>query len=101
MAVKIRLTRVGAKKQPAYRVVVMEEHSKRDGKSVERLGYYDPRAEPPTVVLNEERTKYWLGVGAQPTSAVGVLLRKAGISDKYVKMRAARKSKSEKAAEEA
>ena len=93
MSVKIRLSRVGAKKQPTYRVVVAEERSKRDGRIVERLGHYDPRTEPPTIVLNEERTRYWLGVGARPTDAMGVILRRAGISDKYVRERAARKSK--------
>ncbi len=94
MSVKIRLSRIGAKKQPTYRVVVAEERSKRDGRIVERLGHYDPRTEPPTIVLNEERTRYWLGVGARPTDAMGILLRRAGISDKYVREHAARKSKS-------
>jgi small subunit ribosomal protein S16 len=101
MSVKIRLARFGAKKQPSYRIVVAEEHSKRDGRIIEKLGHYDPRTEPPTVVLNEERTQYWLGVGARPTDALGPILKRAGITDKFVKMRAARKSKSEKAAEEA
>jgi small subunit ribosomal protein S16 len=94
MSVKIRLSRFGAKKQPSYRIVVAEEHTKRDGRIVEKIGYYDPRQEPSTVVLNEERTKYWLGVGARPTDAMGPILKQAGISDKYVKQHAARKSKS-------
>jgi len=93
MSVKIRLSRIGAKKQPSYRVVVAEERSKRDGRIVEKIGHYDPRTDPPTVVLNEERTKYWLSVGARPTDAMGPLLKRAGISDKYVKMHTARKSK--------
>jgi small subunit ribosomal protein S16 len=99
VSVKIRLSRFGAKKQPTYRVVVAEERSKRDGRIVERLGMYDPRTEPPTVVLNEERTRYWLGVGARPTDALGPILKRAGISDQYVKLRAARKSKAAKAEE--
>ena len=94
MSVKIRLSRFGSKKQPTYRVVVAEERSKRDGRIVEKIGYYDPRHEPSTVVLNEERTKYWLSVGARPTDAMGPILKQAGISDKYVKQHAARKSKS-------
>ncbi len=94
MSVKIRLSRVGAKKQPSYRVVVAEERSKRDGRIVERLGHFDPRTDPPTIVLNEERTRYWLGVGARPTDAMGIILRRSGISDKYVRLHAARKSKS-------
>jgi small subunit ribosomal protein S16 len=99
MSVKIRLSRIGAKKQPTYRIVVAEERSKRDGSPVERLGYYDPRTDPPTIVLNEERTRYWLSVGARPTDALGVILRRAGITDKYVKTRTARKSKAVKAEE--
>ncbi len=94
MSVKIRLSRFGAKKQPTYRIVVAEERTKRDGRIVEKIGYYDPRHEPSTVVINEERTKYWLGVGARPTEAMGPILKQAGISDKYVKQHAARKSKS-------
>lgn len=94
MSVKIRLSRFGAKKQPSYRIVVAEEHSKRDGRIVEKIGHYDPRTDPPTVVLNAERTQYWLGVGARPTDAMGPILKQAGISDQYVKLRSAGKSKS-------
>ena len=101
MSVKIRLSRYGAKKQPTYRIVVAEERSKRDGRIVEKIGHYNPRTEPPTVVLNEERTKYWLGVGARPTDAMGPILKRAGVSDKYVKMHTARKSKSAQAEEAA
>ena len=97
MSLKIRLSRFGAKKQPTYRVVVAEERSKRDGRIVEKIGHYDPRADPPTVVLNEERTKYWLGVGARPTDAMGPILKRAGITDQYVKLHTARKSKAAKA----
>ncbi|MGE5264667.1 MAG: 30S ribosomal protein S16 [Acidobacteriota bacterium] len=97
MSVKIRLSRLGTKKQPTYRIVVAEERSKRDGRLVERLGHFDPRTDPPTIVLNEERTRYWLGVGARPTDALGIILRRAGISDKYVRQRTARKSKAAKA----
>ncbi|HEX9075255.1 MAG TPA: 30S ribosomal protein S16 [Anaerolineae bacterium] len=97
MSVKIRLSRMGAKKQPTYRIVVAEERSKRDGRLVERLGHFDPRTDPPTIVLNEERTRYWLGVGARPTDALGIILRRAGISDKYVRLHTARKSKAAKA----
>ena len=101
MSVKIRLSRFGAKKQPTYRIVVAEERSKRDGRLVEKIGHFDPRTDPPTIVLNEERARYWLGVGARPTDALGIILRRVGISDKYVKVHAARKSNAEKAAAEA
>jgi len=93
VAVKIRLSRFGAKKQATYRIVVMEARSKRDGRLVEKIGHYNPRTDPPTIVLNAERTNYWLGVGAQPTHSMGRLLRIAGISDKYAKQRTARKKK--------
>jgi small subunit ribosomal protein S16 len=99
VSVKIRLSRFGAKKQPTYRIVVAEERSKRDGRIVEKIGHYDPRTQPATVVMNEERTKYWLSVGARPTDAMGPILKQAGVSDKYVKLHTARKSKSAKAEE--
>ncbi len=92
MAAKIKLTRVGAKKQPTYRVVIQEERSKRDGRFIENLGYYNPRTEPATIVLNQERVNYWLGVGAQPTESVGQLLKTAGITDRYYKVKASKGS---------
>ena len=95
MAAKIRLTRIGSKRQPTYRVIVKEEHSKRDGRYVENLGYYNPRTEPQTIVLNHERVNYWLRVGAQPTEAVGVILRTAGITDKFYRLQAAKKKRGE------
>jgi small subunit ribosomal protein S16 len=79
--VKIRLSRVGAKKQPHYRVVVADAESPRDGRIIERVGYYDPRAEPPTFEVDQERVRYWLSVGAQPTDAVARNLRKLGIME--------------------
>jgi small subunit ribosomal protein S16 len=89
MAAKIKLTRVGAKKQPTYRVVIQEERSKRDGRFIENIGYYNPRAEPATIVINQERVNYWLGVGARPTESVGQLLHIAGITDRYYKRKSA------------
>jgi small subunit ribosomal protein S16 len=74
--VKIRLRRVGAKKQPHYRVVVSDSRSPRDGKFIEMIGHYNPRTEPPTMVVDLERARYWLGVGAQPTDAVRRILEK-------------------------
>ena len=92
MAAKIKLTRVGAKKQPTYRVVIQEERSKRDGRFIENIGYYNPRTEPATIVLNQERVNYWLGVGALPTESVGQLLKSAGITDRYYKARSGKRS---------
>jgi small subunit ribosomal protein S16 len=87
LAAKIKLTRMGAKKQPTYRVVIQEGRSKRDGRFIENIGFYNPRTEPATIVVNQERVNYWLGVGAQPTESVGQLLKTAGITDKYYRMR--------------
>ena len=77
--VKIRLARVGAKKQPYYRIVVADAESPRDGRIVELVGHYDPRTDPPTFDFNEERVRYWLGQGAKPTDAVARMLRKRGL----------------------
>jgi small subunit ribosomal protein S16 len=76
MAVKIRLMRIGKKRQPSYRVVVKEARSPRAGKYIEQVGYYNPLSEPADVRFDEERVKYWLGVGAQPTETVKRLLAK-------------------------
>lgn len=77
---KMRLTRMGAKGQPHYRIVVQEARSKRDGRYVENLGHYNPLTEPSTIVVNAERVNYWLSVGAQPTDSVASLLRRAGVT---------------------
>ena len=79
--VKIRLRRVGAKKQPSYRIVISESTSPRDGRFIEVVGHYNPRTEPETVVVNAERAAYWLSHGAQPTEAVERLLKKQGVYD--------------------
>ncbi len=80
MATRIRLKRVGAKKQPHYRIVVMSSSKPRDGAAIEELGHYDPRAEDPTPVFtNPDRALHWLMTGAQPSDTAKSLLRKAGI----------------------
>ena len=79
MSVKIRLRRTGAKKQPSYRIVVAESRFPRDGRFIEEIGYYNPRTEPSTVKVNEEKAKQWLANGAQPTDTVRALLKKNGI----------------------
>ncbi len=76
--VRIRLSRHGSKKQPTYRVVVADQHSARDGRIVENIGFFNPRTEPETVSIDIERARYWLGVGAQPSQAVERLLKAAG-----------------------
>jgi len=81
--VRIRLRRVGKKGQPSYRIVVCDSRAPRDGKYIESIGFYNPRTEPDTIQINEERALYWLGVGAQPTEAVLRLFEKAGIMEKF------------------
>jgi small subunit ribosomal protein S16 len=79
MAVKIRLTRMGAKGKPSYRVVVANSESPRDGKFLEILGNYDPGKNPAEVFLKEDRIREWLSKGAKPTLTVSQLLEKKGI----------------------
>ena len=79
MAVRIRLTRVGATKQPTYRFVVMDSRSPRDGRSLDTLGHYNPRSEPVEVHIDAAKAAKWLGLGALPSDTVERLFRKAGI----------------------
>ncbi len=80
MAVKIRLTRVGSKKNPIYRVVVADSRSPRDGRFIEIVGRYNPQTEPSTIELDETKVRDWIAKGAQPTEPVSRLMRAAGIS---------------------
>jgi small subunit ribosomal protein S16 len=86
--VKIRLRRVGAKKQPSYRIVVADSRSPRDGRFIEAIGFYDPRTEPHTVEYDEERALYWLSVGAQPTEAVARMFQNKGTLDRLTRLQA-------------
>ena len=79
MAVRLRLTRVGGKKDPVWRVVAADQRSPRDGRVIEIVGQYNPQTSPSTIVLNEERIREWLSKGAQPTGTVRKLLRTQGI----------------------
>ncbi len=79
MAVRIRLTRVGAKKQPAYRVVVADSRSARDSRSIETLGHYNPRTDPVEFVVDAEKAKAWMAKGALPSDTVARLFRNAGV----------------------
>ena len=75
MAVKLRLTRVGSKKNPIYRVVAADSRSPRDGKFLEIVGRYNPQTDPSTIELNEDKVRDWLSKGAQPTESVRKLLK--------------------------
>ena len=79
MAVKIRLTRLGDKKSPFYRVVVTDSRKARDGEYIEKLGTFNPLTNPAEIKLDVERAKYWLGNGAQPTETAGTILVKEGV----------------------
>jgi len=79
MAVRIRLTRVGATKQPSYRVVVADSRSARDSRAIETIGHYNPRTEPIEVNIDADRAKSWLAKGARPSDTVVRLFRNAGI----------------------
>ena len=79
MAVRIRLSRVGAKKQPAYRVVVADARSARDSRSIDTIGHYNPRTEPIELNIDADKAKSWLEKGAQPSDTVVRLFRQAGI----------------------
>ena len=79
MAFRIRLRRVGSRKNPIWRIVVADKRSPRDGRSIETIGQYNAQTEPSTIVLDEERAKYWLEKGAQPSERVAGLLRIKGI----------------------
>jgi small subunit ribosomal protein S16 len=85
--VRIRLRRVGAKKQPYYRVVVADHRSPRDGRHIETIGYYDPRTQPETVAIKEDRALYWLSVGAQPTDVVQRFLDKQGTMERLIRLK--------------
>ena len=85
MALKIRLSRGGAKKRPFYRIVVADSRKPRDGRFIERVGHYDPmlpKEDPKRVVLNEERIRHWLSHGAQPSHRIAVFLSKAEMGEK-------------------
>ena len=83
MAVRIRLRRIGKKKQAQYRLVAAEAAGPRDGRFVEMLGHYNPRVDPPAVSVDEERVLHWLRQGAQPTETAKSLLVRAGVWEKF------------------
>ncbi len=90
MAVRIRLTRVGATKQPAYRVVVMDSRNARDSKAIETLGHYNPRTNPVEFAVDADKTRKWLAQGALPSETVARLLQNAGVMPKSEKKAAAK-----------
>ena len=79
MSVSMRLTRIGGKKDPVWRVVVADARSPRDGRVIETIGRYNAQTDPSTIQIDEERARHWLGQGAQPSDAVRKLLKTQGI----------------------
>ena len=90
MAVKMRLTRLGDKKSPFYRIVVVDSRKARDGEYIEKVGHYNPTAQPAQVVIDAEKAKSWLAKGVQPTETVKALLVHEGVIEKSDKLSAPR-----------
>ena len=86
MAVKMRLTRLGDKKSPTYRIVVIDSRKARDGEYIDNIGHYNPTANPAEVVIDKEKAADWLAKGVQPTETVRALLLNAGIIEKPAKL---------------
>jgi small subunit ribosomal protein S16 len=85
--VKIRLRRVGAKKQASFRVVVADSRAPRDGRFIEQIGFYNPRTDPETLRIDEARALHWLNVGAQPTDSAARLLKTTGTMDRFERLK--------------
>ncbi len=86
--VRIRLRRVGARNQPSFRIVAVDSRVKRDGKYLENLGFYNPRTDPPTVVVHEDKVYRWLSHGAQPSESVERIFGMIGLRERYQRFRA-------------
>ena len=84
MAVKIRLRRIGAKKNPFYRIVVADSRASRDGRFIEEIGYYNPLTEPKVIKVDDEKAIKWMSQGAKPTDTVDRLFKVSGLYDKEV-----------------
>ncbi|MFH2103597.1 MAG: 30S ribosomal protein S16 [Chloroflexota bacterium] len=89
--VRIRLRRIGLKGQPSYRVVVADKESPRDGRFLEIVGFYNPRTDPNTLDLKEDRIYEWMGKGAQPSESVAQLFKSAGVFDRFERFKAGEK----------
>lgn len=81
MALKLRLTRMGSKKKPFYRIVAVDSESRRDGRALDYVGYYNPMVEPADIKIDQDKVKGWIERGAQPTDTVRSLLKKSGFSN--------------------
>lgn len=89
--VRIRLRRTGLKGQPSYRIVIADQESPRDGRFLEIVGHYNPRTEPATLDIKEDRVYEWMSKGAQPTESVAQLFKSAGVLDRFARFKAGEK----------
>ena len=78
MALKLRLTRLGSKKRPLYRIVAVDSQTRRDGRALDYVGHYNPMLDPAEISIDKEKVKHWIELGACPTDTVRALLKKAG-----------------------
>ena len=103
MSVKLRMTRMGRRHRPFFRLNAVESTTPRDGKILEKLGHYDPieKDSSKTTVLNIERIKYWLSLGAVPSDTVAEMLARAGLKTKYIEEKEARRQKAREIARKA
>jgi small subunit ribosomal protein S16 len=85
--VRIRLRRIGAKRQPSYRLIVADAESPRDGRFIENIGFYNPRTQPETLTVDEERVLHWLGTGAQPSESALKLLTRHGTMARFRRLK--------------
>lgn len=85
--VRIRLRRMGLKNQPSYRIIVADKESPRDGRFLEIVGFYNPRTQPATITVKEDRAYDWMSKGAQPTESVAQLFRTSGTADRYARFK--------------
>ena len=97
MAVKMRLTRMGDKKSPFYRIVVCDSRKARDGAYIDKVGHYNPTAQPAEIVVDAEKAKDWIAKGVQPTETVKSLLVKTGAMEKSAKLSAPKTNNKKKA----
>jgi small subunit ribosomal protein S16 len=81
MALKLRLTRMGSKKKPFYRIVAVDSATRRDGRALDYVGYYNPMTEPADIKVDQDKVRSWMELGAQPTDTVRSLLKKSGFSN--------------------
>jgi len=95
LSVRIRLRRMGTTNKPSYRLVVIDSRTRRDGRFIDCIGYYDPVTNPPKINVQEDKALKWLGVGALPSDTVRMIFSRAGILAKFAVMKAEKKAQAQ------